>query len=390
MTHILIKVFMFIMSLMISSITYAGFSEDKLSFWDTPKKGANVFNQTIDLNDIQAAKKYGIQFIRLAPDKFISAHRDFLIGDADNYDGLIKQDLEKLKQILNACYKEKIFVVITMLSLPGSRWKQNNQDQDDLRIWKEDKFRQQAARFWYDLALELKEHPAVVGYNILNEPHPERVFSSEAVSINTVRQPEVQSMLHDFYKLIIQNIRLNDKLTPIILDSSAYADSKTFEQFIAHDEKNILYSFHMYEPYAYTNHKIKKGQFQYPGNIMGIEWNKNELQKYMLAVTHFQKHYNIPSNRILVGEFGANRMSKGIDQYFKDLISIFTEEGWHFAFYAFREDTWDGMDYELGNKKLPWSYWQAVENGQRPILERKDSYPAFSIIKQALQKQHAF
>jgi hypothetical protein len=50
-------------------------------------------------------------------------------------------------------------------------------------------------------------------------------------------------------------------------------------------------------------------------------------------------------------------MSSGLEQYFKDLIRIFNKEDWHFSFYAFREDTWDGMDYELGAKKLPWSYW---------------------------------
>lgn len=377
---------MFFVLLMISNITYAAIVSPKINFWDMPQKGANVFNQSISLNDIQAARKYGIKFIRLAPDKFISAHRDFLIGNADDYRGLIKQDVEKLRQILDMCYKEQMPVVITMLSLPGSRWKQNNQDQDDLRIWKEDKFKTQAANCWQDLAAELKDHPAVVGYNILNEPHPERIFSSDAIHINTIHQAEVQRMLYDFYKLMINSIRLSDKHTPIILDSSAYADSKTFEQLKAHDDKNILYSFHMYEPYEFTNHKTNKGQFQYPGIIMGKQWNKEALENYMVAVTGFQKLYNIPRNRILVGEFGAHRLSPGLDKYFEDLISIFIKEGWHFAFYAFREDTWDGMDYELGNKKLSWHYWKAIENGQKPHLERKGNDPVFAIIQKGLHE----
>ncbi len=105
----------------------------------------------------------------------------------------------------------------------------------------------------------------------------------------------------------------------------------------------------------------------------------------MSAVIRFQKTHNIASNKILVGEFGGHRMSAGLDRYFEDLIAIFNKEGWHFAFYAFREDTWDGMDYELGNNKLPWSYWQAVESGEKPELNRKSTYPAFSIIKKALR-----
>ena len=38
----------------------------------------------------------------------------------------------------------------------------------------------------------------------------------------------------------------------------------------------------------------------------------------------------------------------------KDLISIFNQKGWHKSFYAFREDTWTGMNYELGTEKIKW------------------------------------
>ncbi len=354
------------------------------NFWNTSQKGANVFNHSVSITDIRAAKKYGITFIRLAPDKFPSAHRDFLIGDANDYRGLIKEDLAKLKQILDMCQKEEMPVVITMLSLPGSRWKQNNQDQDDLRVWKEEKYQIQTARFWQDLAEALKDHPVIVGYNILNEPHPERIFEPKAININTVAQSKVQKMLYSFYNRTIQSIRLSDKHIPIVLDSSAYADAKTFILLKPHEDSNILYSFHMYEPYVYTNHKMNSGKIRYPGNIGGKQWDKEELKSYLSAVKVFQKSHNIASNKILVGEFGGHRISPGLENYFQDLISIFQEEGWHFAFYAFREDTWDGMDYELGDKPLPWQYWQAIDRGQKPHLERKDIYPAFSTLKKAL------
>ena len=106
----------------------------------------------------------------------------------------------------------------------------------------------------------------------------------------------------------------------------------------------------------------------------------------MSTVIKFQKTHNIASDKILVGEFGGHRMSPGLEKYFEDLIAIFNEENWHFAFYAFREDTWHGMDYELGAKKLPLSYWQDVERGEVPKLERKATYPVFSIIKNALNE----
>ncbi|MFK8040671.1 MAG: glycoside hydrolase family 5 protein [Rickettsiaceae bacterium] len=357
----------------------------KIVFWQSQKKGANIFNKKIESKDIKAAKAYGIEFIRLSPDKFLTSHRDFLIGNADDYRTLIKEDLEQLKKILDICYQEKMPVVITMLSLPGSRWKQNNQDKDDLRIWKDEKYQIQAALFWQDLAAALKGHPAVIGYSILNEPHPERIFKPKQVHISTVYQEESQKMLCKLYSLIIKHIRLIDKETPIILDSSAYADPQTFSLLIPQKDENILYSFHMYEPYEYTNHKINNGKFKYPGQINSKQWDKKALKEHMSSVVAFQKKHHVACNRILVGEFGGHRMSPGLEKYFEDLINIFNQEGWHFAFYAFREDVWDGMDYELGTKKLPWSYWQAIERGETTILERKDSYPAFSIIKRDIK-----
>ena len=65
-----------------------------------------------------------------------------------------------------------------MLDLPGSRWLQHNcingKCTQQYDLWKDFKYHKQAASFWKDLAKALKNHPAIVGYNILNEPCPER------------------------------------------------------------------------------------------------------------------------------------------------------------------------------------------------------------------------
>jgi hypothetical protein len=354
------------------------------AFWNSPKKGANMFNKIIDPKDIGAAKVFGIQFIRLSPDKFITSKRDFLIGDADKYTGLVPEDLAYLKKILDVFHAQKMPVVLTMLSLPGSRWKQNNNNKDDLRLWKNRDFQNQSIQFWKDLVQALKDHPAIVGFNILNEPHPERLYDIKSVDIHEIAQEEVQDMLFQFYQRVVSEIRKIAPHTPIILDSSSYANPNTFSQLKPINFPHILYSFHMYEPYSYTNLKINKGRFSYPGKIEGKVWDNNKLKAYMESVLNFQKLHKIPAHQILVGEFGGNRQSKVLGRYFQDLIGIFKEQGWHFAIYAFREDVWEGMDYELGNKKLPWRYWKAIEEGKTPELKRSDN-PLFDVVKSMWQ-----
>ena len=42
------------------------------------------------------------------------------------------------------------------------------------------------------------------------------------------------------------------------------------------------------------------------------------------------------------------------------------------------------MDYELGSKKLPQDYWQALEKGDKPLLPRDSNSSQFSVLKKAL------
>jgi endoglucanase len=152
-------------------------ARNKINYWNVQRKGANYFNQNPSSTWFTAAKLTGVQFARLATDKWPSEKRDFLIGNANSFKEIPSADFETLKNTLDESEKNDVKVVLTLLSLPGSRWKQNNQGEDDLRIWQQNEYRQQAILFWKSLAKKLKDHPAIVGYNILNEPHPERLFA---------------------------------------------------------------------------------------------------------------------------------------------------------------------------------------------------------------------
>src|SRR5437773_7922896 len=129
----------------------------------------------------------------------------------------------------------------------------------------------------------------------------------------------------------------------------------------------------MYEPYSYTNRKTNNSRFSYRGKVLveieaegetkHVEVNLNsvELEKMLSPVVEWQKAHGIKSNRIFVGEFGCNRMVGGAANYLSDLIKIFNRNNWHWAFFAFRQDLWDGMDYEVGTRPPGAAYWQAIE-----------------------------
>lgn len=78
------------------------------------------------------------------------------------------------QEVLGWAEAEGVPVVMGMLSLPGCRWVQLNDGEQDYRLWNEERCQEGATRFWRELASKLKDHMAVVAYNPLNEPHPAR------------------------------------------------------------------------------------------------------------------------------------------------------------------------------------------------------------------------
>ncbi|HDS1303127.1 TPA: glycosyl hydrolase, partial [Stenotrophomonas maltophilia] len=69
----------------------------------------------------------------------------------------------------------------------------------------------------------------------------------------------------------------------------------------------------------------------------------------------------------------------------QDVLQVLEQEKVHWAFYAFREDAWDGMDYELGDGPLPWSYWQAQEKGKTVAPPRSMQAPLLAPILERLK-----
>ena len=68
------------------------------------------------------------------------------------------------------------------------------------------------------------------------------------------------------------------------------------------------------------------------------------------------------------------------------MLTALESQGLHWAFYSFREDVWDGMDYELGAGKLSWQYWQAQERNEPYELPRGPN-PVFEPILRRLKQQ---
>jgi endoglucanase len=326
--------------------------------WDSPTAGANLFNEVETAERLQAAAAAGFRVVRIAPDKWHGTGRDFLLGSADDYRGLPPEDLKRLRVVLDQAHAAGLKVVLTMLSLPGCRWKQHHGNENDFRLYLEPKFQAQARTFWRDVAEVLHGHPALAGYNLLNEPRPERDARTRTFDLNAL------------YRSLVQGIREVDATTPIILDGSDDASAEGLSRLTALEDANVLYAFHFYEPWPYIDHTTK-GRFRYPGEVEGTTWNAEQVRRAMARVVEWQKKNAVPASRIWLEEFGVPRTKPGAAAWLRDVLLVASEQRWHWAVYSFREDTWDAMDYELGERPPSAAYWQARERGEKAVLERK-------------------
>jgi hypothetical protein len=111
--------------------------------------------------------------------------------------------------------------------------------------------------------------------------------------------------------------------------------------------------------------------------------DREALGDLLSPVIRWQSTHRIASSRILVAELGVHRQTKDAASYLADLLRSCEEVGWHWAFFAFREDSWAGMDYELGTRTLGESYWRALRRGEDPPLARGPN-PLFDVIRRRL------
>ncbi|MBD9597225.1 MULTISPECIES: glycoside hydrolase family 5 protein [unclassified Ensifer] len=385
-------------ALLACSLAGSASAADLITFWDKPQHGGNSFNRLPpDDAYFRALAGYGATWVRLSYDKWEPAKRDYLIGDADKYEGIPAADLKTLKETLDRADKAGLKVVIAPLSLPGMRWAQNNGNRFDGRLWQDKIWWGQAAAFWQDLARALKDHPAVAAYNIVNEPAPEkRNGLAEHADRKTMQawygdQAGSASDLRAFYETVIAAIRAVDPATPIMADAGWYAAADAFSYWpAALTDQKVLYSFHMYEPYAATSAPNMKRDkpYVYPGKVPfgdGEEtWDRARVDAYLAEPVRWAKDKGVPLNRLVAGEFGCMRLWSGCKTYLEDVLTALHKDDLHWAFYSFREDAWDGMDYELGAKKVGWKYWQQMEANERDTTPRKAT-PEFEPISRRLQ-----
>lgn len=196
--------------------------------------------------------------------------------------------------------------------------------------------RDHLANFWSAFAQRYKNEPAIVAYDVFNEPN--------------YKPGEEWTWYDDMLPKAVAAIRKINPTIWLVVEPGPWGLPAGFADLKPIDDPYVIYSFHHYSPHRYchqgiANYKDVWGKLTYPGmNSMFNEpqktyWDKKALEDSMQAVIDFQAKYHV---RIFVGEFSVIRWAPGGAQWLADSIDIFEKHGWDWTFHSV--GTWNGWD----------------------------------------------
>ena len=171
------------------------------------------------------------------------------------------------------------------------------------------------------------KHPAVIGYDILNEPNNKdtrKIFS--------------------VYEQALMTIRKNNDNKILFLEGNDWSQDISFLAPFARLFENVAISIHCYDPVSFAFNIITG--LRYPGVIDGKKWNKKTLKKHYKKYADFARKNKAA---ILVGEFGLSSRCPTCHaefQIMEDVLSVFRDYEWHWTYWTYKSVA--GMNFPDG------------------------------------------
>jgi endoglucanase len=248
-----------------------------------------------------------------------------------------------LKQALDWCKQYKLDAIVDLHILRSHHFNQKIKP-----LWTEPAAQERFFQCWRDLSKELRNYPVEdVAYELMNEP--------------VADDPEDWNKL---VKKVIPIIREAEPARKIVIGSNRWQSATTFDQlYIPENDKNIILSFHMYEPFLLTHHtaswtRIKDytGPVNYPGVIVKEEdlkgfpdslrsevlrnknsYNIDSIRQHFKKPIAVAKKYNLP---LYCGEWGCLNIVPDAPrlQWFRDMIKVLKENNIGWATWEYKSD----------------------------------------------------
>ncbi len=284
----------------------------------TPLRGTMLPARATTADDIATLHKWGATLARFQIMRNWFMDND--CQDLEEYAQWIDSRLDNLADVLGWAETNGMKICVDLHSPPGGKRPGDRQ----MHMFFEEKYAEAFVETWKRIATRFRGHPAIYGYDLVNEPH-----QKEPAPIN----------YWEIQRRAAEAVRAIDPDTPIIVESNLAAAPSAFRYLSPLAMDNVIYQIHLYKPHDYTHQGVR-------GNPVGAVWpdpargrDREFLRRALQPARDFQLWHHA---RIYVGEFSAASYAPGAENYLRDCIAIFEEYGWDWTYHAFREaDVWN-------------------------------------------------
>ncbi len=289
-------------------------------------------------------------------------------------------DFSKIDEIVNACADRGIYVLLDLHGAPGSQSREFHTGRESVEPPEPGYFHQlfnpavsayrdRTVELWNKIADHYKDNPAVLGYDLLNEPTG---FEDYVGGL---------ALLHALYDDIYQEIRdtVGDEDHLIVMEGAWDWDSLPKPEDMSWE--NVMYQFHYY---CWENRNEATGELLLP--VLGetcpaynpeeyselipnltftdvIDYHKAFVDQKVSDSQVYQEDYDVP---VLVGEFNAF----GIKDAWEYYLSRFNAEGWSWSLWSYKvhsyPNNWGLYNHFLYDETLP-----NFDEDSQADLERK-------------------
>nr|WP_321521071.1 glycoside hydrolase family 5 protein [uncultured Macellibacteroides sp.] len=184
----------------------------------------------ITREDIAYIKQTGMNSIRL-PFHYKSFTDEDYMGLKSNQDGFARID-----SVIKWCKEEGLYIILDMHDAPGGQTGDNIDDSYGYPwLFESEESQQLFCEIWKKIANRYKDEPAILGYDLLNEP----------IATHFNNKEEINKQLVPVYKKGIEAIRSVDKNHIILLGGAQWNSNFTMFDEKAIDGK-MMYTCHRY------------------------------------------------------------------------------------------------------------------------------------------------
>ncbi len=300
------------------------------------------FNTYITERDVKYIASLGMDHIRLGFDQIVVesepyVYREEIFGLIENF--------------VYWCEKYNLNIVLNLHKAIG-----NYCDiKENVELLKDAELQKRFIALWLEFEKRFADKPGIA-FEILNE----------------VRNVD-PDLWNNLAEITLTEIRKINKARKVIIGSTNWNSVNTLKDLRIYTDKNVIYTFHMYEPFGFTHQRgvlqadplFYNRKMEYPGDVekyrhyektvYGIEnplpnyteMNKEFIYDHLIEAVEFIKKN--PNKILWCGEFGTIRHAdiKYRENWMRDVISFLTENGIPYCVWNYLSTPNDGNRFSL-------------------------------------------